>query len=44
VDGPDGRLKRLLEGPPASSLKGPVPISTVPVPVVGVGRTPTRRR
>ena len=40
VDGPDGRLKRLLDEPPAPRLRRPAPISTVPVPVVGVGRTP----
>jgi serine/threonine-protein kinase/endoribonuclease IRE1 len=40
VDEPDWRLKELLDGPPAPRLKGPAPISTVPVPVVGVGRTP----
>ena len=40
VDGPDGRLKRLLDGPSASPLKGPASISTTPLPVVGVGRTP----
>ena len=39
VDGLDGRLKKLLDGPPASSLKGPAPIFAVAVPVVGVGRT-----
>lgn len=33
VDEPGGRLKRLLDEPPA-------PISTASVPVVGVGRTP----
>ena len=37
VDEPDGRLKRLSDGPPAPRLKGPAPIPTV---VVGVGRTP----
>ena len=40
VDEPDGRLKRLLDEPPAPRLNRPVPISTVPVPVVGMGRTP----
>lgn len=40
VDEPDGRLKRLLDGPSVPGLKGPAPISTVPVPVVGVGHTP----
>lgn len=40
ADEPDGRLKKLLDGPSTPGLKGPAPISTVPVPVVGVGRTP----
>ena len=40
-DGPDGRLKRLLDGPPLpqTPLKGPAPTSTVPVSIVDVGRT-----
>ena len=39
-DGAEGRLKRLLDGPPlpqTSPLKGSAPVSTVPV--VGVGHT-----
>jgi serine/threonine-protein kinase/endoribonuclease IRE1 len=41
MDEPGGRLKRLLDEPPGPRVKGPAaPISTVPVPVVGVGRTP----
>ena len=40
VDEPEGRLKRLSDGPSSSRLKGAAPIYTVPVPVVGVGRTP----
>ena len=34
--GPEGRLKRLLDGPPLPPLKDSTP---VPVPVVGIGRT-----
>ena len=40
VDEPDGRLRRLLDEQPASRSKDPAPISTLPVPVVGVSRTP----